>query len=58
MSNELKNVRFSKYSTEFKDNKILPIHTKTWDGLSYENIILNNMIKALLQKDYSNYWND
>lgn len=56
MSNELKVVRFSKYSTEFKDNKIIPINTKTWDGLSYENMLLNNMIKALLSKDYSNYY--
>ena len=56
MSNELKVVRFSKYSTELKNNKIIPINTKTWDGLRYENLKLNNMIKALLQKDYSNYY--
>ena len=56
MSNELKIVRFSKYSIEHRDNKILPINTKTWDGLSYKNTILNNMIKALLQKDYSNFY--
>ena len=56
MSNELKFVRFSKYSTELKNNKIIPINTKTWDGLSYENMILNNMIKALLLKDYSNHY--
>lgn len=56
MNNELKIVRFSKYSTEIKDNKIFPINTKIWDGLSYENMLINNMIKALILKDYSNYY--